>query len=85
MTSRRESTPESLPPITPGDLLREEFLEPMGISVPQLAEAIDVPVQLLEDVLAGNRIITTDLDALLCSFFGLSDGYWIRSHAASID
>jgi addiction module HigA family antidote len=70
-----------LPPITPGELLREEFLEPMGISSYGLAKAIKVPITRIGAILKGNRTITADTDLRLCRFFGLSEGYWLRVQA----
>ena len=71
-----------LPPVTPGELLREEFLLPMGISQYRLAKEIGVPAQRIGEIVAGRRSITADTDLRLCRFFGLSDGYWLRAQAA---
>lgn len=69
-------------PVTPGELLREEFLVPMGISQYRLAKEIGVPAQRVGEVVAGRRAITADTDLRLCRFFGLSNGYWLRAQAA---
>jgi addiction module HigA family antidote len=69
-------------PITPGELLREEFLVPMGISQYRLAKEIGVPAQRIGQIIAGRRTITADTDLRLCRFFGLSSGYWLRAQAA---
>ena len=69
-------------PVTPGELLLEEFLVPMGISQYRLAKAIDVPAQRIGEIVAGKRSITADTDLRLCKFFGLSDGYWLRAQVA---
>jgi len=71
-----------LKPVTPGELLREEFLRPMGISQYRLAKEIGVPAQRIGDIVAGKRAITADTDLRLCRFFGLSNGYWLRAQAA---
>jgi len=68
--------------ITPGELLLEEFLAPMGISQYRLAKEIDVPAQRISEIVAGKRAITADTDLRLCRFFGLSSGYWLRAQAA---
>ena len=68
--------------VTPGELLKEEFLEPMGISQYRLAKEIGVPAQRISQIIAGNRSITADTDLRLCRFFGLSNGYWLRAQAA---
>ena len=72
----------ALAPVTPGELLLEEFLLPMGITKYRLAKEIGVPAQRIGDIVAGKRSITADTDLRLCRFFGLSDGYWLRAQAA---
>jgi antitoxin HigA-1 len=72
----------TLAPVTPGELLLEEFLRPMGISRYRLAKEIGVPAQRVGEIVAGRRSITADTDLRLCRFFGLSDGYWLRAQAA---
>jgi addiction module HigA family antidote len=71
-----------LKPVTPGELLSEEFLKPMGISKYRLAKEIGVPPQRIGDIVAGKRAITADTDLRLCRFFCLSNGYWLRAQAA---
>lgn len=71
-----------LTPVTPGELLWEEFLVPMGITKYRLAKEIHVPAQRIGDIVAGKRSITADTDLRLCRFFGLSDGYWLRAQVA---
>jgi addiction module HigA family antidote len=71
-----------LKPVTPGELLREEFLLPMGLSQYRLAKEIEVPAQRIGEIVAGKRAITADTDLRLCRFFGLSKGYWLRAQAA---
>jgi addiction module HigA family antidote len=71
-----------LKPVTPGELLREEFLGPMGLTRYRLAKEIGVPAQRIGDIVAGKRAITADTDLRLCRFFGLSSGYWLRAQAA---
>ena len=68
-----------LNPVTPGELLMEEFLKPMGISQYRLAKEIGVPAQRIGEIVAGKRAITADTDLRLCRFFGLSNGYWLRA------
>jgi addiction module HigA family antidote len=71
-----------LKPVTPGELLLEEYLKPMGISRYRLAKEIGVPAQRIGEIVAGRRAITADTDLRLCRFFGLSNGYWLRAQAA---
>jgi addiction module HigA family antidote len=72
---------KKLNPIHPGEILREEFLVPLGISNYRLAKEIGVPAQRIGEIVAGRRRITADTDLRLCKFFGLSEGYWLRGQA----
>ena len=54
-----------LAPITPGELLQEEFLKPLGISHVRLAKAIDVPASRISEIISGRRAITADTDLLI--------------------
>jgi antitoxin HigA-1 len=71
-----------LDPITPGELLQEEFLQPLNVSQYRLAKAIGVPASRISEIVAGQRAITADTDLRLCRFLGLSPGYWLRAQAA---
>ena len=71
-----------LAPITPGELLQEEFLQPLNVSQYRLAKAIGVPASRISEIVAGQRAITADTDLRLCRFLGLSPGYWLRAQAA---
>ncbi|HEU0187372.1 MAG TPA: HigA family addiction module antitoxin [Gallionellaceae bacterium] len=68
-------------PVSPGEMLEEEFLKPLGMSKYRLAKAISVPPQRIGDIVAGKRSVTADTDLRLCRFFGLSDGWWLRLQA----
>ena len=71
-----------LKPVTPGELLKEEFLVPMNLSQYRLAKEIGVPAQRISEIILGKRSITADTDLRLCRFFGLTNGYWLRAQAA---
>jgi antitoxin HigA-1 len=71
-----------LEPVTPGEILLEEFLKPMGLSQYRLAKEISVPAQRISEIVAGRRSITADTGLRLSRFFGLSSGYWLRAQAA---
>ena len=60
-----------LKPVTPGDLLLEEFLKPMGINQYRLAKEIGVPAQRIGEIVAGKRAISADTDLWLCRFVSL--------------
>jgi addiction module HigA family antidote len=65
-------------PITPGEMLNEEFLKPLGITKYRLAKEIGVPAGRISEIVAGRRAITADTDLRLCKYFGLSEGWWLR-------
>ncbi|MBM4200135.1 MAG: HigA family addiction module antidote protein [Gammaproteobacteria bacterium] len=73
---------KKLNPVTPGELLKEEFLIPLAISQYRLAKEIGVPAQRIGEIVAGRRSVTADTDLRLCRFFGLTNGYWLRAQAA---
>lgn len=68
-------------PVTPGELLLEEFLKPMDITQYRLAKEVGVSQRRIGEIVAGKRSITADTDLRLCKFFGLSAGYWLRAQA----
>ena len=70
-----------LPPVHPGEILRDEFLTPMGISVYALANAIKVPRSRANDIVLGRRAITTDTAMRLGRYFGMSPEFWINLQA----
>lgn len=69
---------EKLPPIHPGEILLEEFLEPMGISQYRLAKDINVPPRRINEIVLGKRSITPDTALRLSLFFGLSERFWMN-------
>ena len=71
-----------LNPVTPGELLKEEFLDPMGMSQYRLAKETGIPAQRIGQIVLGRRAVTADTDLRLCKFFGLTDGYWLRAQVA---
>jgi len=68
-------------PVTPGELLYEEFMLPMGITKYRLAKDIGVSATRIGEIVAGKRSITADTDLRLAKYFGLSRGYWLRSQS----
>ena len=66
-----------LPNIHPGEVLREEFLIPMGISQYRLAKEIAVPEPRISAICNGKRAITADTAVRLARFFGTSAGFWL--------
>ena len=60
------------------EILREEFMEPLGVSSYALAKAINVPVSRIQDILHDRRKITADTSLRLAKFFGVSDRYFLN-------
>ncbi len=69
-------------PVTPGEILLEDFLRPMGISRYRLAKEIGVPAQRIREIVLAKRTVSADTDLRLCRSFGLSNGYRLRAQAA---
>jgi len=70
-----------LPPIHPGEILMEEFLEPMGISQYRLAKDISVPPRRINEIVHGKRAITPDTALRLSRYFGMSERFWVNLQA----
>ena len=81
MRAKSMGKPQKLNPVSPGEILLEEFLKPLGISQYRLAKEIGVPAQRIGEIVAGRRSVTADTDLRLCRFFSLSDGWWLRGQA----
>jgi len=63
-------------PITPGEILLEEYLKPMGISQNAMARAIGVPPRAVNEIVLGRRSITPAMSIRFGAFFGQSGGFW---------
>ncbi len=68
---------ELLDPIPPGEILLEEFMKPMGISINRLARDIAVPPGRISEIVNGKRSITTDTALRLGKYFGVSPEIWL--------
>lgn len=67
-----------MPPVTPGEILFEEFMEPYHINMNQLAKALDVPVTRIYAIIHEQRRITADTALRLARFFGTTPRYWLN-------
>lgn len=67
-----------IPPIHPGEILKEEFLEPLGVSAYRLAKSIGVPQDRISNILRGRRGITADTALRLGRFFGTEAQFWLN-------
>lgn len=70
--------PEDREPTHPGEMLRYEFLEPMGVTQTRLADEIGVPYQRVNEIINGKRGVTPDTAIRLARFFDMSPGFWIN-------
>ncbi len=73
---------ERLPPIHPGEILREEFLVPLGMSAHQLALALRVPATRINDIVNEKRGITADTALRLSRYFGTTSRFWMNMQAS---
>ena len=72
----------TLAPVHPGEVLLEEFLEPMGISQYRLAKDISVPPRRINEIVHGKRSVTADTALRLARYFGTSDRFWLNLQAS---
>lgn len=70
-----------LSPISPGEILLEEYLKPLGISQNQLARALDVPPGRVNEIVRARRAITPDTAARLALFFRTTPQFWLNLQA----
>jgi addiction module HigA family antidote len=67
--------------IHPGEILQEEFMNPMGLSQTALARALKVPPRRINEIVHGKRSITADTALRLARYFGVSEGFWMGLQA----
>jgi addiction module HigA family antidote len=79
MATRRK---RDIPPVHPGEILKADFLEPLGLSVNALSQAIKAPRTRLNDIVRGRRSVTADTAMRLARYFGTSAQFWmnLQSH-----
>ena len=65
-------------PIHPGEILMEEFLEPLGISQYRLAKGISVPSRRINEIVHGKRSITANTTLRLARYFGTTERFWLN-------
>ena len=68
----------SMPPIHPGEILKEEFLEPLGLSQYRVAVDISVPPRRINEIVHGKRAISADTALRLARCFGTTDRFWLN-------
>ena len=70
--------PRKLPPIHPGEILLEEFLEPLGLTQYRLAKCLGVPPRRLNEIVRGQRAITANTALRLSRYFRTSERFWLN-------
>lgn len=70
-----------LPPVHPGEVLLEEFLEPRGLSQYRLAKDISVPPRRINEIVHGKRAVTADTALRLARYFGTTPRFWLNLQA----
>ena len=68
-------------PVSPGEILQEEFLRPLGISQYRLAKALTVPPRRINEIVHGKRAVTADTALRLARHFGTSERFWLNLQA----
>ena len=71
-------TEHELAPVSPGEILRHEFMEPLDLTEDQLARELDLPVGQIVDVLQGRGGITAEIALRLEKYFGVSAQFWLN-------
>ncbi len=72
---------KTIPPIHPGELLLEEFLEPLGLSQYRLAKDISVPPRRINEIVLGKRAVSADTALRLAKYFGMSPQFWMNAQS----
>lgn len=71
-----------LPPVHPGEVLREDLMRPLGLSINRLARDLRVPVTRMSEIVNGRRSITADTALRLARYFGMTPQFWMNLQAA---
>ena len=72
------NTNKLLDPITPGEILREDFMEALDISINQLSRDLSVPPNRISEIVNGKRAITTNTALRLQRYFGVEAQFWLN-------
>lgn len=81
MSGSSTITTDLLPNPSPGEILLEEFMRPLGLSQNALARAIGVPPRRINEIVLGIRSVTADTDLRLARYFGVSEGFFLGLQA----
>src|SRR5690242_1860183 len=70
--------PRKLSPVHPGEILREEFLNPLGLSQSRLARETTIPPRRINEIVRGRRALTADTALRLARYFGTTERFWLN-------
>ncbi len=71
-----------MPPVHPGEILREDLMKPLGLSVTALARDLKIPVNRMSEMVNGRRSVNADAALRLSRYFGNTPEFWINLQAA---
>ena len=71
-----------LPPVHPGEILREDLMKPLGLSLNGLAHELKVPVTRMSEIVNGRRALKADIALRLSRYFGSTPEFWINLQSA---
>lgn len=71
-----------MPPVHPGEILREDLMKPLGLTVNGLARELNVPVSRMSEILNGRRAVNADTALRLSRYFGSTPEFWINLQSA---
>lgn len=74
----RDRGPRLLPPVHPGEILREDLMAPLGLSINRLARDLHVPVNRMSEIVNGRRGISADTALRLARYFGSTPEFWLN-------
>ena len=77
MDFSQDTTGEKLPPVTPGEVLHEDFMVPLGLSGRALAAELGVPANRVTEIVAGRRAVTAETALKLATRFGTTAEFWL--------
>ena len=80
--------PGMLPPIHPGEILLEEFMNPLGLAIDRIAGQLNLPLAKVADLIEGRRPVTADIAVRLGRYFGTTPEFWMNlqtSYNAEVD
>lgn len=76
------ATARRLPPVHPGEILREDLMRPLGLSINGLARDLRVPVTRMSEIVNGRRTITADTALRLARYLSMTPQFWMNLQAA---